>query len=175
MFDCLDTVVRLMRKTATKNGHEKRPRKTATKNGLSTTVHVIKKLYQTKRSELPKDLVTNEKRLSHLSVAEVIFFEALSTTRSWIRKNSDHTQDSDDTLRESSEALRHPRRKPPTALHANGFGPQSFPDDSRTNSDLRRACGKLLGHCCWFPPKFSGLPQRAGVLSRIPISNFLSR
>lgn len=36
MFDCLDTVVRLMRKTATKTG-------------LSTTVHVIKKLYQTQR------------------------------------------------------------------------------------------------------------------------------
>ena len=36
LFDCLDTVVRLMRKTATKTG-------------LSTTVHVIKKLYQTKR------------------------------------------------------------------------------------------------------------------------------
>ena len=28
-------------------------------------------------SKLPKALVTNEKRLSHLSVAEVIFFEAL--------------------------------------------------------------------------------------------------
>ena len=36
LFDCLDTVVRLMRKTATQTG-------------LSTTVHVIKKLYQTKR------------------------------------------------------------------------------------------------------------------------------
>ena len=36
LFDCLDTVVKLMRKTATKTG-------------LSTTVHVIKKLYQTKR------------------------------------------------------------------------------------------------------------------------------
>ena len=36
MFDCLDTVVRLMRSTATKTG-------------LSTTVHVIKKLYSTKR------------------------------------------------------------------------------------------------------------------------------
>jgi len=37
MFDSLDTVVRLMRSTATRSG-------------LSTTVHVIKKLYQTKRT-----------------------------------------------------------------------------------------------------------------------------
>jgi hypothetical protein len=29
-------------------------------------------------SKLPKALVTNEKRLSHLSVAEIIFFEALT-------------------------------------------------------------------------------------------------
>ena len=36
MFDCLVAVVRLMRRTATQTG-------------LSTTVHVIKQLYQTKR------------------------------------------------------------------------------------------------------------------------------
>ena len=51
MFDCLDTVVRLMRKTATKTG-------------LSTTFHVIKKLSQT----------SQEKKTAHDQRAVESFF-----------------------------------------------------------------------------------------------------